>query len=157
MIVKPVNLGSSVGIKVAADRAALRDAVEFAATFAPRLLCEHAVTALREINCAVLGDVQEATPSLCEEPVTAGEILSYADKYMSQGGTKGMSGAQRRLPAELTAQKTEEIQALAVAAFRAIGCSGVVRVDFLMDTEDGDKVYINELNTIPGSDRKSVV
>ena len=60
-----------------------------------------------------------------------------------------MSGAQRRLPAELSAEKTQEIQSLAVDAFRAIGCSGVVRVDFLMDTDDGDKVYINELNTIP--------
>ena len=151
IIVKPVNLGSSVGIKVASDRDALREAIDYASTFAPRLLCERAVTGLREINCAVLGDEQEATPSLCEEPVTAGEILSYADKYMSQGGAKGMSGAQRRLPAELSAEKTQEIQSLAVDAFRAIGCSGVVRVDFLMDTDDGDKVYINELNTIPGS------
>lgn len=152
VIVKPVNLGSSVGIKVASDRAALREAIEFAAMFAPRLLCERAVTALREINCAVLGDAEECMPSLCEEPVTAGEILSYADKYMaSDGAAKGMSGARRRLPAELSEEKTEEIRRLAVAAFRAIGCSGVTRVDFLIDEDENDKVYINELNTIPGS------
>ena len=151
VIVKPVNLGSSVGIKVAGDRAALREALDYAGTFAPILLVERAVTGLREINCAVLGDAEEARPSLCEEPITAGEILSYADKYMSSGGGKGMSGARRSLPAEISEEKTAEIRRLAVEAFRAVGCNGVVRIDFILDTDDGDKVYINELNTIPGS------
>ena len=153
VIVKPVNLGSSVGIRVADDRNALREAIDYAASYAPRLICERAVTALREINCAVLGDAEETVTSLCEEPVMAGEILSYADKYMSDGGKdSGMSGAQRRLPAELSGELEQRIRTLAADAFRAIGCGGVVRVDFLLDTAGGEGVpYVNELNTLPGS------
>ncbi|NLT57853.1 MAG: D-alanine--D-alanine ligase [Clostridiales bacterium] len=157
VIVKPVNLGSSVGIGVANDREALRAAIDQASGFAFRLLCERAVGQLREINCAVLGDYEEVVPSFLEEPVTSGEILSYTDKYLSGGGAKqgqkgaGMSGARRRLPADLPPEKAQEIRELALAAFHALGCNGVVRIDFLIDTADGDRVYINEPNTIPGS------
>lgn len=151
MIVKPANLGSSVGISKVENEEELIEAVSLASSFAGRLLCEHAIEALREINCSVLGDEQEAAASVCEEPVMSDRILSYLDKYQSKEGSKGMASLKRRLPAELGEEKAEEIRSLALRAFQALGCSGVIRIDFLMDTADSDRVYINEINTIPGS------
>ncbi len=158
VIVKPVNLGSSVGITKVKTPEDLAQAMDLAFSFAQVLLIEHAVTNLREINCSVVGDAAECRASACEEPVAQDEILSYQDKYQSggakgskTGGSKGMSSLQRKLPAELSPEKTQEIQALACKTFRALGCCGVVRIDFLMDGDDGDKVYVNEINTIPGS------
>lgn len=148
VIIKPVNLGSSVGIGIAKNRTELEEAVENAASYAQRILAEHAIQQLREINCSVLGDYITARASVCEEPVSGGEILSYDDKYT--GGTKGMSAASRMIPAPLTEEETETIQLLAVKTFRALCCSGVARIDFMMDKETGD-VYVNEINTIPGS------
>jgi len=159
VIVKPVNLGSSVGIGLAQNRDRLMAAIDHAGGFAHRILCERAVTNLREINCAVLGDSEHPIPSLCEEPTAGGEILSYADKYLAGGkgedgktGASGMAGASRRLPADIPSDMESRIKALAVDAFRALGCSGVVRCDFLVDMDEaGGTVYLNEVNTIPGS------
>ena len=158
VIVKPVNLGSSVGIKKAADRKALSDALEYAYEFADRVLVENAVINMREINCSVLGDSEKAQASECEEPINHDEILSYADKYLSGGKNGGKTGAKsggmadtkRILPAPLSVEEKEKIQQYAIGAFRALGCSGVSRVDFLIDKDTGD-IYINEINTIPGS------
>ena len=82
--------------------------------------------------------------------LSSDEILSYKDKYEGGSGTKGMSGASRQVPANLSAEKTKEIQELAMETFRVLGCAGVARIDFLMDTET-KKVYVNEINSIPGS------
>ncbi|MEG1996962.1 MAG: D-alanine--D-alanine ligase, partial [Clostridiales bacterium] len=87
--------------------------------------------------------------SLCEEPYSREDILSFADKYLSSG-TKGMSGAKRRIPADLDPQTTALVQNLSAAAFTALDCRGVCRVDFLINAASG-QVYVNELNTIPGS------
>lgn len=161
MIVKPVNLGSSVGISKASDRDGLYAALDTAFTFADTVLLERAVTNLREINCAVLGDEDGAEASVLEEPVSTDEILSYTDKYMDGGSGKssggkmggksaGMASLKRKIPAELPQERAEEIRSLAVRAFQALGCSGVARIDFMIDGEE-DKVYLNEINTIPGS------
>ena len=152
VIVKPVNLGSSVGIKVAKDREGLREALEYAFTFGARVLIQHAIMNLREINCAVLGDYEDAQASECEEPISGDEILSYEDKYVagSKGGSEGMRTAKRELPADLTPQKREEIRQMAVKTFQALNCSGVARIDFMID-RDTDQVYVNEINPIPGS------
>lgn len=152
VIVKPVNLGSSVGIRKAASRDELREALEYAFTFAGTALVERAIRDLREINCAVLGDDDEAVASECEEPINSDAILSYADKYGSGGksGGKGMSGAKRRLPADIPPDTRETVRDLAVRTFRALGCNGVARIDFLMDGADGG-IWVNEINTIPGS------
>ncbi|MDR1892805.1 MAG: D-alanine--D-alanine ligase [Oscillospiraceae bacterium] len=153
VVVKPVNLGSSVGISRVAAPDDLENAVNLALSFSMRVLVERAVTQLREINCSVLGDAQECEASVCEEPITAGEILSYEDKYTSKGrgGSKGMTSLKRKLPADISAEKTLEIQELSERVFRAVGASGVVRIDYLMDSADNDRVYVNEINTIPGS------
>lgn len=154
VIVKPINLGSSVGISKASDRAQLEEALNLAFTFAPKVLIEPAIRQLKEINCAVLGDELEAEASECEEPLNAEEILTYEDKYIgggkSKGGSKGMASLSRAIPANISQERREEIRQMAVRAFKCLGCSGVARIDFMIDKET-DKVYLNEINTIPGS------
>ncbi len=153
MIVKPVNLGSSVGISKANDKNALFDAIDLAVSFSDKVLIEHAVSAIREINCSVVGDPDSCSASVCEEPFMNDEILSYEDKYMANSkssGSKGMASLMRKIPADIPDKKSEEIRELAKKVFKALGASGVVRIDFIIDT-DTDKAYVNEINTIPGS------
>lgn len=153
VIVKPINLGSSVGISKASDRRSLENSIEESFQFADRILVEPAIVKLKEINCAVVGDSEEAEASVCEEPVQCDEILSYNDKYVSgdkSGGSKGMATLKRKIPAEITAEQEEFIRKTAVDAFKYLGCCGVTRIDFMIDMED-NKVYLNEINTIPGS------
>ena len=156
VIVKPVNLGSSVGISRADTRERLVQALDTAFEFSARALVERAVSHLREINCSVLGDRDGARASVCEEPVNSDEILSFKDKYLgggknSKGGKAGgMSSLKRRCPADIPDDLTEQVQSLAVKTFVALGCSGVSRIDFLNDTETGE-LWVNEINTIPGS------
>lgn len=159
VIVKPANLGSSVGISKAADRAGLIEALDKAARFSTRLIVEHMVKDLKEINCSVLGDADDNEASVCEEPVRSGEFLSYEDKYMGGGGGAkgapakgggGMQASERRVPADLPKEVSEKIRHLARETFRVLSCHGVSRVDVMVDGSDGS-VYINEINTIPGS------
>lgn len=153
LIIKPVNLGSSVGISKVENETELAEAVELAVSFADRVLAEKAITALREINCSVLGDSDSCEASVCEEPFMHDKILSYEDKYgggKSGEASKGMASLGRKIPADISEEKSEEIRTLACDIFKATGSSGVVRIDFLLDTESG-KVYANEINTIPGS------
>ena len=153
VIIKPVNLGSSVGISVAKNREELTRSMDDAFRYATKVLVEHAITNLREINCSVLGDENDAEASEIEEPMHTKDILSYEDKYVSNAkgsGQKGMASVARKIPADLPADKREEVRALAVKAFKALGCNGVSRIDFMIDEENG-KLYFNEINTIPGS------
>ncbi|MCR8559513.1 D-alanine--D-alanine ligase [Mucilaginibacter sp. BJC16-A38] len=151
VIVKPSNLGSSVGVSKAADEAALIDAVELASRFSARILVERMVTDLKEINCSVIGDSANQSASVCEEPLGAGDILSYKDKYITKGSSsKGMTSTKRQIPANIPKEQAMLIQDLAKETFRVLSCSGVSRIDFLVDKKD-NKVYVNEINTIPGS------
>lgn len=174
VIVKPGNLGSSVGIRKAKNKVELEEAIEFAMEFADRIIVEKAVENLKEINCSVIGDLTETQASICEEPFFSDEILSYTDKYIgdgkSNGGTIGggktgspkLGGqkggakggntqfANKKIPADISEEKTEEIQKMAQDVFKVLGCNGVSRIDFLIDTKT-DKVYVNEINTIPGA------
>lgn len=155
LIIKPVNLGSSVGISKVNNEDELEQAIALAVSFSEKVLAERAITNLREINCSVLGDPDECVASVCEEPFMHDEILSYEDKYMSggskkSGGSKGMASLSRKIPADISEEKADEIKRLACDIFRATGSSGVVRIDFMLDTAT-NKVYANEINTIPGS------
>ncbi|ASU33515.1 D-alanine--D-alanine ligase family protein [Mucilaginibacter xinganensis] len=151
VIVKPSNLGSSVGVSKAADEAQLIEAVELAGRFSSRILVERMVVDLKEINCSVLGDVANQNASVCEEPLGAGDILSYKDKYITKGSSsKGMTSTKRQIPANIPKEQAMLIQDLAKETFRTLSCSGVSRIDFLVDKKD-NKVYVNEINTIPGS------
>lgn len=151
VIVKPANLGSSVGIGRAADRQQLIDKIEVAEKYSSRLIVEHMVDNLKEINCSVLGDCDEYQASVLEEPIKSAEILSYEDKYMGgTKGAKGMQASQKRIPADLPKEMTERIQFLAGETFRVLGCHGVSRIDFIID-DDTKEIFVNEINTIPGS------
>ena len=154
-IVKPANLGSSVGISKAVTKEELLSAIDNASSFADKILVERAVTGIREINCSVLGDYDECEASVCEEPIMHDDILSFEDKYLGggkkTGGSKGMTSLSRKLPAEISDEKAEEIRTLSKDIFKALGGCGIARIDFILDTEDGDRVYANEINTIPGS------
>lgn len=151
VIVKPANLGSSVGIGKAADRKSLIEKIDNAEKFSQRIIVEHCIEQLQEINCSVLGDADDHQASVCEEPIKTGDILSYEDKYM--GGSKGSHGMQnsdKRIPADLPTEVSEEIRRLAAETFRVLSCHGVSRVDVMIDRKDG-RIYVNEINTIPGS------
>lgn len=179
VIVKPVNLGSSIGISKADNREKLYESLDMAFCYADKVLVERAVQNLKEINCSVCGDYEHAEPSECEEPVNSDEILSFADKYLgngSSGGAKGgklggktggklggkfsgaktggsksgMASLKRKIPADITDEQKATIQKYAVDAFKCLGCSGVSRIDFMMDTKSGE-IFLNEINTIPGS------
>ncbi len=152
-IVKPVNLGSSVGISVAKNRFELLNAIDDAFVYSTKILIEHAITNLREINCAVLGNENKAEASECEEPMHTDDILSYEDKYVSnasKSGNQGMASVARKIPADLSLEERDYIRSIAVEAFKVLGCNGVARIDFMIDEETG-KIYFNEINTIPGS------
>ena len=150
-IVKPANLGSSVGIGRATDRQQLIERVEDARHYSTRIIVEHMVEHLQEINCSVLGDCDDYITSVLEEPIKSGEILSYEDKYMGGSkGAKGMQASQKRIPADLPDAETARIRFLAGETFRVLSCHGVSRVDMIID-RDNRNIYVNEINTIPGS------
>ena len=153
LIIKPINLGSSVGITKVDSRAELEEAISLAMSFSDKILAEKAIENLREINCSVLGDPDECCASVCEEPIMHDNILSYEDKYMGSkqsGPSKGMQSLGRKIPADISEDKAEEIKALSCKIFKALGASGVVRIDYLMNDKTGE-VFANEINTIPGS------
>lgn len=151
LIVKPANLGSSIGVAVVATEETLDEAVAMTASFADRVIVEKLVPNVLEINCAVIGDQDETMASVCEEPLHSSEFLSYAEKYQSKAGsTKGMESAKRRIPADISEEWANTIQELARKTFSAIGACGVARVDFLIDRVSG-AILVNEINTIPGS------
>ena len=151
VVVKPVSLGSSIGVLRADNRDELVEAVETSFRYDANLLVEKAVTPLMEINCSVLGDGEEARASVCERPLGKEETLSFEDKYQSgQGGEKGMASADRVIPADIPDDMSRRIQQLALKIFRLFRASGVARLDFLIQSEN-NKIYFNEINTIPGS------
>ncbi|MCR5102211.1 MAG: D-alanine--D-alanine ligase, partial [Butyrivibrio sp.] len=161
VIIKPLNLGSSIGISKADNKEKLVEALDLAFEFTKKILVEPAVTKLKEVNCSVLGDYEEAEASEVEEPVNSDEILSFEDKYISgakgsgaktgtSGGSKGMASLKRKIPADITDEQRTKIRTMAVEAFKVLGCSGVSRIDFMIDESNGN-IYLNEINTIPGS------
>lgn len=150
LIVKPVNLGSSIGITKVSDKTALKSAIESAFEFSDSVLVERAVQNLREINCSVLGDESDCKASPLEEPFGSDEILSYEDKYTNSSKTKGMASLKRKIPADIPDDLTQTVKEYACRTFKAIGGHGVVRIDFLMDNQSKE-IFVNEINTIPGS------
>jgi D-alanine-D-alanine ligase len=141
MFVKPANLGSSVGISKAKDAPGLRDAMALAGSFDRKIVIEAAVPNAREIECAVLGnDVPEA--SVPGEIIPSREFYDYESKYLDEG-------SRSIIPADLPKKTAEQIRKLAIEAFKAVDGAGMSRVDFLL-SRDGGKVFLNEVNTIPG-------
>jgi D-alanine-D-alanine ligase len=158
--VKPVKAGSSVGIGKAADRNQLSRLIEVASTYDGRVLVERAVEGCIEVNCSVLGgEGREPRASVCEQPVAWEEFLSFEDKYMRGGkasagsksaGAEGMASLDRRIPAPISGESTKQIQENALGAYRAIGASGVARIDAFLNEQSGE-TWVMEINTVPGS------
>ena len=160
VILKPARTGSSVGISIAHNDEEYLECFEEARRYDEKIITEKVVKPMIELNCSVLGDGADAKASVIEQvgSVSGDELLSYKDKY--QGGGKGsksgssksagMASTARIVPAPISKEQTEYIQALALKTFRVLGSAGVCRIDFMMDAET-KKVYVNEINTIPGS------
>lgn len=160
VIVKAGNLGSSVGIKKAKNKNELKEAIDYSMQYSDRIMVERAIQNLKEINCSVMGDMIDAKASVCEEPFGSDEILSYNDKYMSGGKGKtgkitggkngGMASLDRKIPADIPDNLTKKVQELAIQTFKQLGCSGISRIDFMID-KDTNELYVNEINTLPGA------
>lgn len=148
LFVKPATLGSSIGIGRANDETLLRANIEVAANLDRRILVETAIEKAVEINCAVMGSENNIRASVLEQPISFAQFLTYEEKYMR--GDEGMKSAERVIPAPIGDDLTAKIKAIAIQAFRAIEGHGTARIDFLLKPE-GDEVYLNEINTMPGS------
>jgi D-alanine-D-alanine ligase len=151
LFVKPANLGSSVGISKAHDRRELGPAIDLAAGFDRKIVVEQAVGArvnrakmgkARELEVAVLGNDQPKA-SVVGEIVPGKEFYDYEAKYLSEGSVA-------IIPAKLTKKQSRQVQAMALDAFRACDCAGLARVDFLLEAGDSGRLYLNEINTMPG-------
>ena len=140
MFVKPANLGSSVGISKARNRQELEAAIQLAGEYDRKIIVERGIIG-RELECAVLGN-EAPVASLPCEILPSREFYDYEDKYL-------LNAAETKVPADLPHEKTEELRALAVGCYRAVECEGMARVDFFLETAT-DRLYINEINTIPG-------
>ena len=140
IFVKPANLGSSVGISKAHNCAELKTALETAAAYDRKVIVERGIQG-REFECSVLGNDDPIAAVPCEI-FPSREFYDYEDKYL-------LDKATTALPANLTPEQTEEMRRLAVECYKAVQCEGMARVDFLLETLSG-KLYINEINTIPG-------
>lgn len=160
IIVKPANLGSSVGIEIIKDEKEFVPKMQQVFEFCENVLVERCVTNLREINCSVVGDFSSQEVSVLEEPIKEDEILSYKDKYLGNGKggklskmggkSSGMASLTRKIPAQLDKDQEDEIYNLAKNTFKLLDCEGISRIDFILDG-DNNKIYVNEINTIPGS------
>jgi D-alanine-D-alanine ligase len=146
LFVKPANLGSSVGISKAHDRKELGHAIDLAASFDRKIVVEQGIGGkrgkARELEVAILGNDDPAA-SVVGEIVPGKEFYDYEAKYLTEGSSL-------ILPAKITKAQSKAIQQMAIAAFRACDCSGLARVDFLMEPGKSQHIYLNEINTLPG-------
>lgn len=164
LIIKPATTGSSVGISTAQDEEELIRGIDDAINYDNKILIEEMVQNLKEVNISVLGNYEHQKLSEIEEVMSSDKFLTFEDKYIGSGktkgktgvkgftqkGSKGMLSATRKIPAELTENEKQDVEKIALKAFKSLGSSGVCRIDFLIDNKT-EKVYINEINSIPGS------
>ena len=143
LIVKPSNLGSSIGIEKATNDKELIDAIKVALCYDNRVIIEHCLTNFKEINIACLGN-DECKLSELEQPINWKNFLNFNDKYKQKGNI-----SSKILNPNLKDVVKQEIEDLAKKIFKVFNLSGVVRIDFMVD--EFDKVYVNEINTVPGS------
>lgn len=150
LIVKPCNLGSSVGVNLCKTKSSLKNALSFAFLFDNCALVEEAVENLREFNIAVMGNSQKQELSDIEEVFSKNDFLTFEAKYLDSSKSKGMEATNRTIPAKISDEIKKTIEEYSVKIFKALECKGIVRIDYLFDTEK-NTVYLNEINTIPGS------
>ncbi len=157
VIVKPANLGSSVGITVSKTEKDVIKAIEEAIKYDSKIVIEKIVENLIEVNCSVMGNNEYQDTSVIDEVITKNEFLTFNDKYLGNGKkgklktfNKGMVATDRIIPARINKKLEEEVIKYSKETFRALNLKGIARIDFLIDKKN-EKVYVNEPNTIPGS------
>ena len=160
VIVKPANLGSSVGISVCKSEKEITDAIDDAIRYDSKIVVEKVIENLLEVNCSVVGNNSEVETSVIDEIINKHDFLTYDDKYNSNGkkmkfgaktsGSKGMASTDRIIPARISKKVEDEVKKYAIETFKALNLKGITRIDFLIDKKS-NKVYVNEPNTIPGS------
>lgn len=158
VVVKPATTGSSVGIGVASTRDEIIDAIDEAIQYDSKIIVEEKVENLKEVNIAVMGNYERQKLSAIEEVMSSNKFLTFDDKYIGNGkskgkfkvASKGMASLNRKLPADLSKEVKEKVEDMAINAFKVLGTSGNARIDFMINSKT-NKVYINEINSIPGS------
>ena len=161
VIIKPATTGSSIGISTVYTETELADAIDMAIQYDNKIVVEEMVNNLSEVNISVLGNYEKQKVSEIEELLSDEDFLTYEEKYISgnkkgkmgckkMNGSKGMLSASRKIPADISDKMKKEVEDIAVKAFKSLGSSGCCRIDFLVDKK-AKKVYINEINSIPGS------
>ena len=143
VIVKPANLGSSIGVCSAEDRASLEKAIEGGFIYDDKIIIEQKLSNFIELNCSAYKGKNGVVVSKVERPISASEILTFKDKYE---GFKG--GGEREFPAKISKKLTEKIQNTTKKIYEELGFFGIIRIDYLLQ---GEKIYLNEINTVPGS------
>lgn len=153
VIVKPANLGSSIGISIANNLEELEECIDDAINYDIKIVVEKVIENMTEVNCSVLGNYQNQNVSVLEEVMGNDEFLTYQDKYLGSSkmkGSKGMASTNRIIPARISEDLTTSIKETSKKVFRVLNLSGVCRIDYLIDKKK-NKFYVNEPNTIPGS------
>lgn len=150
VMIKPAHLGSSIGITKASTEKELEHGLEVGFHYDNKVLIERCIENLADLTCAVLGN-DELTPSVLQESTFGKEFFSYEDKYIADGGAQlGNATKNLKIPADLDEKTIKEIQQMALKTFKALGCSGISRVDFLYDRK-AKKYYVSEVNPLPGT------
>jgi len=150
VFVKPANLGSSIGISIAKNDDELIRAIEVAIRYDNRIIVEKGLVDSIDINCSVLSKNGEILVSLLEEPVKWETFLSFNDKYINEISKSGMASMKRKIPADISTELTTKIEEYSRNIYNTMHCKGVVRIDYLLNYSR-KTVYVNEINTIPGS------
>ena len=162
LIIKPANLGSSVGIEVIHGEDELEEKIKECSKYDFKLVIEKMVTDMKEVNISVMGSIFEQKVSAIEEVYKEGEFLDFTNKYekgskgtkgakgVKSQGSKGMASTSRKVPADISDVQKGKVESMAVKAFKALNAKGAVRIDFIIDNKT-EEVYVNEINTIPGS------
>ncbi|MBM3205434.1 D-alanine--D-alanine ligase [Candidatus Shapirobacteria bacterium] len=149
VFVKPTTSGSSIGVNKAKNKKELIKAINIASKFDHKILIEKGLEGAVDVNCAVMGGYKPIA-SVCEQPITEDQFLSFKEKYLKGGKNKGMAGLSRIIPAPISEKTTKEIQQIAKIIFKELNAWGMARIDFLYQKKSG-QIYPNEMNTIPGS------
>jgi len=152
LFVKPVHLGSSIGISKVKDEKELENAIEVALHYDEKILVENGITDLIELTLPIMGN-DELSCAHVERPLNKTEFFDFNDKYLSGGGKKGSGGANNsysEIPAEIGDEMTEKVKEIGKRVFKIVGLSGIARIDFLVEKHHGH-IYVNEINTLPGS------
>ena len=163
VIVKPANLGSSVGITVVKNEKDITNAIDDAISYDNKIVVEKMIDNLMEVNCSVIGNNEYQETSVIDEIIPKHDFLTFNDKYMGNAkkgklkmplkgskGSKGMAATDRIIPARISKKLEDEVIKYAKETFKALNLKGIVRIDFLVDKKK-EKIYVNEPNTIPGS------